>query len=116
MAVWNPRANEIFASVLELPAEQRQAHLDQACAGDNELKRQVEALLAAHGQAGSFLDPPANPADIPTLAPRQAASIRCWGSCVTLAITRSWASWAAAAWASSTRRGRPASTAWSPSR
>ncbi len=72
MAVWNPRANEIFASVLELPAAQRQAHLEQACAGDAELKQQVEALLAAHGQAGSFLDQPFNPGDTPTLAPEAA--------------------------------------------
>ena len=59
MAVWNPRANEIFASVLELPAAQRQAHLQQVCGADNELRREVEALLAAHAQAGSFLDRPA---------------------------------------------------------
>ena len=78
MAVWNPRANEIFASVLELPAAQRQAHLEQACAGDAELKQQVEALLAAHGQAGSFLDQPANPGDMPTLHPMQPTAIHCW--------------------------------------
>src|SRR4051794_3987818 len=94
MAVWNPRANEIFVSVLELPAAQRQAHLEQACGGDIELQQHVEALLAAHTQAGSFLDrpapgaaqpgaldnlqptetlppavPPDNPADLATLAP-----------------------------------------------
>ena len=80
MAVWNPRANEIFANVLELRAEQRQAYLDQACAGDNELSQHVEALLAAHGQAGSFLDPPAT---LPTPQPwhrGKPVSIQCWGS------------------------------------
>jgi len=69
MAVWNPRANKILASVLEVPAPQRQAYLEQACAGDSELKGQVEALLAAHGQAGSFLDRPVNPAETATLPP-----------------------------------------------
>src|SRR5271170_5364729 len=68
MAVWNTPASELLASVLEVPAPQRQVYLDQACAGDTELKGQVEALLAAHGQAGSFLDRPINQPDMPTLA------------------------------------------------
>jgi serine/threonine-protein kinase len=58
MATWNPRANAVFASLLELPPPQRQAALEQACGADGELRRQVEALLAAHAQAGSFLDRP----------------------------------------------------------
>jgi serine/threonine-protein kinase len=58
MAAWNPRANEIFASVLELLPDQRPAALEQACGADAELRRQVETLLAAHAQAGSFLDQP----------------------------------------------------------
>ena len=69
MAIWNPRANEIFARILELPAPQRQAALEQACAGDDVLSQQVEALLAAHLQAGSFLDRPVNPAQVETVAP-----------------------------------------------
>jgi tetratricopeptide (TPR) repeat protein len=60
MAVWNPRANEILANALELPGPQRGAYLDQACAADSELRRQVEALLAAHAAAGNFLDQPAH--------------------------------------------------------
>jgi serine/threonine protein kinase len=59
MAVWNPCANEIFASLLELPLWQRPTALAQACGADAELQRQVESLLAAHAQAGSFLDQPA---------------------------------------------------------
>jgi WD40 repeat protein len=58
MAVWNPCANEIFASLLELPLWQRPTALAQACGADAELQRQVESLLAAHAQAGSFLDRP----------------------------------------------------------
>ena len=72
MAAWNPQANEIFASIVELPTAERQAHLEHACGGDGELKQQVEALLAAHGQAGSFLDQPCNPGDMPTVAPEAA--------------------------------------------
>src|SRR5262245_2392151 len=56
MAEWNPRANAIFASVLELPLQERLAYLEQACGSDDKLLGQVQALLAAHAQAGSFLD------------------------------------------------------------
>src|SRR5579859_3393750 len=59
MAAWNPRANEIFAAALEMPVARRQEYLEQTCASDSELRRQVEALLSAHRQAGSFLDQPA---------------------------------------------------------
>jgi tetratricopeptide (TPR) repeat protein len=74
MPVWNPRANEIFADVLELPGPQRQGFLEQVCGSDRALRRQVEVLLAAHAQAGSFLDEPAlavrgEPLDLPTTAP-----------------------------------------------
>ena len=40
------------------PAE-RSAYLDQACADDPELRREVESLLQAHEQAGRFLSRPA---------------------------------------------------------
>src|ERR1700733_3053473 len=46
----------VFASALELPADQRGAYLDQACAGDAALRRQVEALLRVHDDAGNFFD------------------------------------------------------------
>jgi len=46
----------VFAAVLELPADQRGAYLAQACAGDADLRQQVEALLRVHDDAGSFFD------------------------------------------------------------
>ncbi len=46
----------ILNAVLELPAGQRAAYLDKACAGDAALRRQVEALLQADGQAEGFLE------------------------------------------------------------
>jgi eukaryotic-like serine/threonine-protein kinase len=46
----------VFATALELPGDQRRAYLDQACAGDATLRRQVEALLRVHDDAGSFFD------------------------------------------------------------
>src|SRR5205085_8808334 len=36
----------------------RAAFLDRACAGDPDLRRQVDELLAAHAEAGGFLEPP----------------------------------------------------------
>src|SRR5580704_5096088 len=46
----------VFAAALELAADQRGAFLDQACAGDTALRRQVEALLRVHDDAGNFFD------------------------------------------------------------
>ena len=46
----------VFAAALELPADQRGAYLDEACARDNALRRQVEALLRVHDDAGNFFD------------------------------------------------------------
>jgi hypothetical protein len=39
--------------------EGRAAFLGQACAGNAELRHNVEMLLKAHGKAGEFLDQPA---------------------------------------------------------
>ena len=56
----NPGLMTIFAEALERtdPAE-RAAYLDRACGGDADLRRRVEALLAAHAGAGRFLEPDA---------------------------------------------------------
>jgi eukaryotic-like serine/threonine-protein kinase len=50
----------IFLAALDIadPAG-RSAYLERACGGDAALRRQVEALLAAHRREGSFLDVPA---------------------------------------------------------
>src|SRR5262245_6423608 len=54
----NERA--IFMEALEKDtAQQRAAFLDEACGSDKALRRQVEALLRSHEQAGSFLGKPA---------------------------------------------------------
>jgi len=57
---WNPEANDLFLKAVEMPSpEQRRIFLQEACCGRAELRAQVEALLAAGEQAGSFLDAPA---------------------------------------------------------
>ncbi|HUD72294.1 MAG TPA: serine/threonine-protein kinase [Dongiaceae bacterium] len=50
------RIASLLDEILELPEERRAAHLDEACASDPELKRQVLAYLAAGEGAGSFLE------------------------------------------------------------
>jgi serine/threonine protein kinase/WD40 repeat protein len=49
----------IFGAALHMPAEQRAAYLDEACAGDVPLRQRVEAFLAGHVEAGAFLEDPA---------------------------------------------------------
>ncbi len=59
---------QIFLSASERPdPEARAAYLDEACAGDTELRARVEALLRAPDESGSAIDtdgtllPPSNP-------------------------------------------------------
>lgn len=53
------QAEELFYSALARASHERAAFLDSACRGDEELRREVESLLAAHERDGSFLDSPA---------------------------------------------------------
>jgi len=49
----------IFEAAIEKGSpEERAAYLDQACEGDSSLRRQVEALLAAHARLGTSPCPP----------------------------------------------------------
>src|SRR5947209_9703234 len=49
----------IFLAALDLPAAARAPYLAAACGDDAGLQSRVEALLASHEQAGSFLQPDA---------------------------------------------------------
>ena len=53
------RVREIFEAALPLPAAERDAFLDQACAGHHQLRQEVASLLAAHEGAGDFIELPA---------------------------------------------------------
>src|SRR5262249_38381631 len=48
-----------FHAALECKASQRAAFLDEVCAGDETLRREVESLLAYQDQAESFIEAPA---------------------------------------------------------
>jgi serine/threonine-protein kinase len=50
------RLARIFEEAVEHPAAERAAFLDEACAGQADLRAEVESLLSAHERAGDFLD------------------------------------------------------------
>ncbi|MGH7168802.1 MAG: serine/threonine-protein kinase [Gemmataceae bacterium] len=52
----------LFEQALARPPQERAAFLEQACAGQSELRAAVEALLAAHDKSRNILDRP--PADL----------------------------------------------------
>ena len=49
------RSKEVFQAALTRAPELRGAFLDGACGGDDELRREVDRLLAAHDAASGFL-------------------------------------------------------------
>ncbi|MEM7351734.1 MAG: serine/threonine-protein kinase [Acidobacteriota bacterium] len=49
---------EVFLGSLDRPASERPEFLAGACAGDSDLQQQVEALLADHELADTFIEPP----------------------------------------------------------
>ena len=51
--------DRLFHSALQREPGERSALLDKECAGNAGLRREVEALLAAHAEAGSFIEKPA---------------------------------------------------------
>jgi hypothetical protein len=53
----------IFTEALQLPHDERRDFLDQACVGDPNLRREVEALIAAHESAADFLEQSPSPGD-----------------------------------------------------
>src|SRR5262245_7981872 len=52
------RVNELFHSALEREPAQRAAFLDQACADDPEMRKEVESLIGSNENSDSFIDAP----------------------------------------------------------
>ena len=50
---------EVLYPALEMEAAERASFLDQKCGDDLELRREVESLIAAHGEAGERFESPA---------------------------------------------------------
>ncbi len=53
------RIEELYHDALECPATERDAWLASACGDDDELRREIDLLLAANDQASGFLTAPA---------------------------------------------------------
>jgi Tol biopolymer transport system component len=52
------QVDELLEAALECPADERASFLDQACSGDEDLRREVESLLISDGQAETFIESP----------------------------------------------------------
>jgi eukaryotic-like serine/threonine-protein kinase len=50
--------NSLFLRVLDMEPAERPAFVAEACAGDEELRQEIETLLASHEQASQFLEKP----------------------------------------------------------
>ena len=68
MAVDPKLVQTLFLQAVELPRADRQAFLDKECAGNRELREQVEAFLLAHDQPEGVLDRPLLPVDFASTA------------------------------------------------
>lgn len=51
------KVESIFQAAVERDPKDRAAFLDEACAGDDSLRREVESLITSHDQAGSLIEP-----------------------------------------------------------
>jgi eukaryotic-like serine/threonine-protein kinase len=53
------RIKDIFGAAIECAADARGQLLDSSCAGDAELRAELDSLLSAHDTSGGFIDQPA---------------------------------------------------------
>src|SRR6185369_8910223 len=53
------QVDRIFHAALEREAGRRADFVDQACAGDETLRKEVQSLIASHERAGGFIETPA---------------------------------------------------------
>ena len=98
------QVDELLQSALAVPFDRRDEFLRQVCAGDAELEQEVRSLLTSHRNLGGFLERPAIRVAAQTIARAEAREA---GDSVlgrTISHYRSWESWAAAEWASCTKR------------
>ena len=53
------QVKDIFNSAIAYAPEERSSFISRACSGDEELRSEVESLIASHEQSGNFIDQPA---------------------------------------------------------
>src|SRR5437868_5923018 len=60
---------DIFTAALQITDQAAQlAYLDEACAGDEAMRRRIEVLLRTHKKVGDYLEQPAVEQMAPTMA------------------------------------------------
>ena len=59
------KVESIFHKALAADENRRGSVIEESCAGDEELRREVESLLAHHTDTASFIEKPASPARAP---------------------------------------------------
>jgi predicted ATPase/serine/threonine protein kinase len=70
------RVDDLLQAAVRLPAEEQEAFLRQACAGDDLLAQEVKSLLRSHGELGDFLEKAALEGGIQNVAPTEAPGNR----------------------------------------
>jgi serine/threonine protein kinase len=65
----------LYHAALELRLAEREAFLDEACAGDDELRREVVSLIAAHNLAETFISAPPEDVVAALVAEQQSGSM-----------------------------------------
>ncbi|MCA9720521.1 MAG: serine/threonine protein kinase, partial [Myxococcales bacterium] len=70
MSLDRARVKEIFTAAVELARGELDPYLDEACAGDDELRRELESLLAHHDER-DLVRPPLPEHSAPTLVPEE---------------------------------------------
>src|SRR5262245_41054305 len=53
------KVKRLLQAALDRPAEERAGYLNEACGIDHDVRAEVESLLVAHAEAGSFAERPA---------------------------------------------------------
>ena len=51
------KVEEVLQGALDRPPQDRTSFLDEACAGDDQLKKEAASLINAHDEAGDFIEP-----------------------------------------------------------
>ena len=69
------RVKEVFEAALGRAPEERAAYLDQACAGDDSLCKEVESLLSSYDEESSFLETPAAALAAQSLVSEESAAL-----------------------------------------
>jgi serine/threonine protein kinase len=67
---------QLYGAALEREGSERSAFLGEACAGDEDLRREVESLLACEGEKASFMESPALEEEARQLAREEAGARR----------------------------------------